>query len=80
MPPLLTRNADYVVTADDRRRIIRDGAVAVTDGRIAAVGKTSEVAPTFAGAGTDVIEGVGKLVLPGLFVSSTRRTAARRTP
>ena len=43
MPGLLIRNADYVVTVDAGRRIIRDGAVAVRDGRILAVGKTAEV-------------------------------------
>jgi 5-methylthioadenosine/S-adenosylhomocysteine deaminase len=65
MPGLLIRNADYVVTVDGTRRILRDGAVAIRDDRIAAVGKTSELAPRF--ADTDVIDGAGKLVLPGLF-------------
>ena len=65
MPDLLIRHSDYVVTVDRERRILRDGAVAITGGRIAAVGKTAEVAPRFPGA--EVIDGRGKLVLPGLF-------------
>lgn len=65
MPVLLVKNADYVVTVDRERRIIRDGAVALKGNRIAAVGKTDELAPLF--PGTDVIDARGKLVLPGLF-------------
>ncbi|MBI4233873.1 MAG: amidohydrolase [Chloroflexi bacterium] len=64
MPTLLIRNADYLVTVDQERRIIRDGAVAVVDGRIVAVGKTEAVAPRFGAA--EVIDARGKLVLPGL--------------
>lgn len=65
MPDLLIKNADYVVTVDRERRIIRDGAVAVKDNRIAAVGKSEELAPRFPDA--EVIDARGKLVLPGLF-------------
>lgn len=65
MPGLLIRNADYVVTVDrDRRIIITDGAVAIMNDRIAAVGKTADVAPQFPDAET--LDGRGKLVLPGL--------------
>jgi 5-methylthioadenosine/S-adenosylhomocysteine deaminase len=65
MPDLLIRNADYLMTVDRDRRIIRDGAVAIRGGRIAAVGKTADVAADFAQA--EVIDARGKLVLPGLF-------------
>ncbi len=65
MADLLVRNADYVITVDAGRRMIRDGAVAVRDGRIAAVGKTDVVVRDFPGA--EVIDARGKIVLPGLF-------------
>ncbi|HEU4659184.1 MAG TPA: amidohydrolase [Pseudolabrys sp.] len=62
---LLIKNLDYVITIDRERRIIRDGAIAITGDRIAAVGKSAELAPNFADA--DVVDGRGKLALPGLF-------------
>jgi 5-methylthioadenosine/S-adenosylhomocysteine deaminase len=40
---ILIHNARYVITVDRRRRIIRDGAIAIADGVIEAVGKTEEV-------------------------------------
>lgn len=65
MPEVLIRNADYVVTVDRERRIIRDGAVAISGNQIAAVGKTAEIAPRYPNA--EVIDAKGKLALPGLF-------------
>ena len=54
-----------VITLDDRRRVIEDGAVAVADGRIAAVGARSEMGVYREGAAR-IIDCTGKLVLPGL--------------
>lgn len=52
-----------VITVDGRRRIIDDGAVAIEGPRIAAVGKTSELA----GERADLeIDARDKVVLPGL--------------
>src|SRR5688572_23438796 len=65
MPDLLLKNADYLVTVDRDRRMIRDGAIAISGNRIAAVGKTQELTPRFANA--EVIDARGKLVLPGIF-------------
>ena len=65
MSKILIEHADYVVTMDPERRIIRDGAVAILDDRITAVGKTNEVRAGFAHA--EIIDGRGKMVLPGLF-------------
>jgi hypothetical protein len=34
MPEVLIRNADYVVTVDKDRRMIRDGAIAISGNKI----------------------------------------------
>jgi 5-methylthioadenosine/S-adenosylhomocysteine deaminase len=65
MSDLLVKNADYVVTVDRDRRIIRDGAIAIVGNKIAAVGKTPELAARYPNA--DVIDARGKLALPGIF-------------
>jgi cytosine/adenosine deaminase-related metal-dependent hydrolase len=64
MPRLIIANIDYLVTVDPSRRIIRDGALVIQDGRIVGVGKTGEFPST---PGDDVIDGRGKLALPGVF-------------
>ena len=64
MPRLVIVNIDYLVTVDPSRRIIRDGALVIQDGRIVAVGKSSEFPSN---PGDDVIDGRGKLALPGVF-------------
>jgi cytosine/adenosine deaminase-related metal-dependent hydrolase len=64
MPRLIIANIDYLVTVDPIRRIIPDGALIIQDGRIAAVGKTAEFPSN---PGDDVIDGRGKLALPGVF-------------
>ena len=47
MSTLLVHSADWLVTVDADRRIIRDGALAVEDDRIVAVGKTADVPRSF---------------------------------
>jgi 5-methylthioadenosine/S-adenosylhomocysteine deaminase len=64
MPRLVISNIDYLVTVDAERRIIRDGALVIKDGRIVSIGKSTEVARE---PGEDVIDGRGKLALPGVF-------------
>ena len=64
MPRLIITNIDFLVTVDPSRRIIRDGALVIQDGRIVAVGKTAEFPSN---PGDDVIDGRGKLALPGVF-------------
>jgi cytosine/adenosine deaminase-related metal-dependent hydrolase len=54
-----------LITMDAARRVIEDGAVAVVQGRIAAVGPTAEVVAAHPGA-KQVIEARGKAILPGL--------------
>src|ERR1044071_679770 len=53
-----------VVTMDARRRVIEDGAVAVANGRIVAVGTRAEVAGRY--AARQVIDASGSAVIPGL--------------
>src|SRR5688572_6521035 len=60
----LIRNADYIVTVDRDRRIIQDGAIAIENDRIVAIGKSADVPPAF--QPDDTIDAHGKLVLPGL--------------
>lgn len=64
MSRVLFRDVAWVLTLDPERRVIRDGAVAVADGRIAAVGKSDAVAAGF--AADEVIDARGMLLLPGL--------------
>lgn len=58
-----------VVTMDAQRRVIEDGAVAVANGRIVAVGKRSEVVGRF--TAREVIDARGAAVIPGLINGHT---------
>src|SRR5438093_5321601 len=69
---LLLAGADWLVTLDPSRRIIRDGAVAIDGDRIALVGKTAEVRAAF--AADRVLDVRGKLVLPGLVDTHVHNT------
>lgn len=62
MTTLLLKNADVLVTMDEARREIRDGAVFIRDGVIEAVGASAEL-PTSA---DQVISLAGCVALPGL--------------
>lgn len=48
------------------REVIVGGSVAVSDGRIVAVGSTSEIDDSYAGETTETIDAVGCIVTPGL--------------
>ncbi|NIM45465.1 MAG: amidohydrolase family protein [Nitrososphaeria archaeon] len=64
---LLIKNG-LIVTMDGERRVIKDGAILVRDGRIEEVGKTHKVSKFSA---EEVIDARGKAVLPGLINSHT---------
>jgi cytosine/adenosine deaminase-related metal-dependent hydrolase len=71
---LLVKNADYLITMDEGRRVIRHGALAAVDGRIVAVGPTAEIEQQFAGA-SRTIDASGHLVTPG-FVDGHQHLSA----
>lgn len=58
-----------VVTMDKERRVIENGAVAVKNGEIAAVGTRADVTKSFRAKQT--IDAKGKLVIPGLINTHT---------
>lgn len=62
MTDLLIRHVT-AVTVDEERRVIEDAAIAVADGRIAAVGPDAELA---AHPEAEVIDGSGMAAIPGL--------------
>jgi 5-methylthioadenosine/S-adenosylhomocysteine deaminase len=62
MPELLVTGG-IVITLDTSRRVIRDGAAAVRDDRVVAVGKAAELEPRFPAA--ERLDARGCAVLPG---------------
>lgn len=60
---ILLKNG-LIVTMDKERRIIQDGAVAIQDNKIVAVGKTADVEKEYKKA--TVIDAKNKVILPGL--------------
>jgi 5-methylthioadenosine/S-adenosylhomocysteine deaminase len=61
---LLITDIDWLITVDRNRRIIRDAAIAVEQGKILAVGKTGEIAGRF--SGRHRIDGRHSVATPGL--------------
>jgi 5-methylthioadenosine/S-adenosylhomocysteine deaminase len=63
----MIKNIDWLITVDSDRRIITDAAIAISEGKIVAVGKTreleSELQPSHS------ISGKGKVAAPGLIDS-----------
>jgi 5-methylthioadenosine/S-adenosylhomocysteine deaminase len=69
---VLIEHADWVVTMDPERRILRDGAIAIENDRIVAIGSTRDVASKFRADRT--IEASGKFVIPGLIDTHVHST------
>lgn len=61
---LLVRNIDWLITVDAERRVIRDAAIAVKDGKFAAIGKTAVLDGAWRAA--RVVDGSGTVATPGL--------------
>jgi 5-methylthioadenosine/S-adenosylhomocysteine deaminase len=60
----LIRNIDWIVTIDTQRRMITDGAVAISGDRIVAVEKSGVLESSF--KADEVIDGSGLIAIPGL--------------
>ena len=60
---LRIENVRYIITMDEERRIIRDGAVVIEGSRITQVGKTADLAGV---AAERVIDADGMVLAPGL--------------
>jgi len=63
----LIEHLNFAITVDDRDTQIRDAAIVIADGRIEAIGPTSEVARADVRASSDeIVDGHGLGVTPGL--------------
>jgi 5-methylthioadenosine/S-adenosylhomocysteine deaminase len=61
---LLVSNIDWLITVDGDRRILRDAAIAVQNGKFAAIGKTTEIERAW--RAETIIDGRGTVATPGL--------------
>ena len=62
-----------IITGDPARTILHDAGIAISEGRIASVGPTGEVAQAHPDA--EVVDGRGKAVFPGLINCHTHLLA-----
>jgi 5-methylthioadenosine/S-adenosylhomocysteine deaminase len=60
---LIIADIDWLITVDSSRRILRDAAIAVSGGKIVAVGKSPEIAKAYTAART--IDAKGAVATPG---------------
>jgi 5-methylthioadenosine/S-adenosylhomocysteine deaminase len=65
MPSLLIKNADWIVTQNEKREVLPNASVLIRDGVILEVGKAST------GSADDEIDARGKIALPGLINAHT---------
>jgi 5-methylthioadenosine/S-adenosylhomocysteine deaminase len=63
MSATLIKNLDYIVTVDDNASVVRNASVLIVDGVIAAIG---DVASHPQASTATVVDGSGKLLMPGL--------------
>ncbi|MFQ5914313.1 MAG: amidohydrolase family protein [Nitrospinota bacterium] len=66
MVDLLIHDADCIVTVDKKRRVIKQGAIAVRDSKILEVGKSRQLEEKYGKRAERTLSAKGKLVLPGL--------------
>ena len=72
---LMLRNADYVLTLDERRRVLRHASVVVEGARIIDIGGVREIDSRYAGrlGDDDILDATATLLAPG-FVNSHAHT------
>ena len=63
MSATLVKNLDYIVTVDDNATVLRNASVLIVDGAIVALGDVSNHP---AAATAEVVDGSGKLMMPGM--------------
>ncbi len=61
---LLITDVDWAITVDQTRRVIRDAALAVKDGKFAAIGKSAAIAQAWRAKTT--VSGRGTVLTPGM--------------
>ena len=61
----------FIITMDKNRRIIRDGCVAISDGRIEAVGKCEELDKHYKGKAKEELDRGRAIVMPGIIDTHT---------
>src|SRR3984893_7780935 len=77
MAGLVIRNADWIVTVDRERRILRNGAIVIMDDCISFVGKDDHLPKACADeacAKMETIDAAGLLVLPGFVDTHVHNT------
>lgn len=61
---LLLTDADWILTMDEKRRVIKNGAIAIKDDRIVEIGHTAEICKKFSAPTVRSLP--GRLIMPGL--------------
>ena len=64
MIDILLSNGEYVITMDPKRRIIRNGSVAIDKGEILEIGKSTDIDKKY--RARTVIDAKDKVIMPGL--------------
>ena len=65
MPTLLIKNCDWIVTQNRKRDVLKDASILIEDGTIRSIGKPDSQSADI------VVDGKGKIVLPGLVNTHT---------
>jgi 5-methylthioadenosine/S-adenosylhomocysteine deaminase len=64
---LIIHGIDWLITVDTKRRILRDAAVAIKDGKFADVGKTADILKAW--TSTEFVDAGNRVATPGLIDS-----------